>query len=62
VPAAVEAWAEKLPNLAPDEHMTVVETISIYNAPFRWGLKGFEMENFVFTRPRYAPAVHWGNG
>ncbi|MDW4497023.1 hypothetical protein R5H30_03445 [Sulfitobacter sp. D35] len=56
----VTRWAGSLPKLAPDEYITVVETRSEYDAPFRVGLQDHDMSNFVFTRPRYAPSVRWG--
>ncbi len=51
--------APKLPILADQERVMVVETWSKYDPPFKTGLEHREIENFVFTRPRYAPWVCW---
>jgi Flp pilus assembly protein TadG len=57
--AVVSDWADRLPNMVHNERMIIVETFARYNPPFEVGLGIPEIENFVFTRPRYAPQVLW---
>jgi hypothetical protein len=55
----VRQWTEKLPLMVHNERMIIVETFARYNPPFNIGLGKPEIDNFVFTRPRYAPQVLW---
>jgi hypothetical protein len=55
----VSSWTEKLPRMVHNERMIIVETFARYNPPFNVGLGTPEIDNFVFTRPRYAPQVLW---
>ncbi|KIN73183.1 TadE/TadG family type IV pilus assembly protein [Sulfitobacter guttiformis] len=55
----VRNWTEKLPHMVHNERMIVVETFARYEPPFNIGLGTQEIDNFVFTRPRYAPQVLW---
>jgi hypothetical protein len=57
--AAVTDWTERLPNMVHNERMIIVETFARYNPPFEIGLGIPEIDNFVFTRPRYTPQVLW---
>ncbi|MBY5931528.1 hypothetical protein KUV51_00845 [Tateyamaria omphalii] len=57
----VNSLKHLLPVLPHNERVMVVETFAKYDAPFETGLKDREIENFVFTRPRYAPRVLWTN-
>ncbi|WP_299546789.1 TadE/TadG family type IV pilus assembly protein [uncultured Tateyamaria sp.] len=50
-----------LPVMPHNERVMVVETFVKYDPPFETGLQDREIENFVFTRPRYAPRVLWSN-
>jgi len=50
-----------LPVMPDNERVMVVETFVKYDPPFATGLQNREIENFVFTRPRYAPRVLWSN-
>lgn len=50
---------DRLPMLADNEHLVLVETWSKYDPPFRTGLENREIRNLVFTAPRYAPWVCW---
>ncbi|APX12359.1 TadE/TadG family type IV pilus assembly protein [Tateyamaria omphalii] len=50
-----------LPVMPHNERVMVVETFAKYDAPFETGLRDREIDNFVFTRPRYAPRVLWSN-
>lgn len=57
--ADVGAWGDQLPNLVHNERVIVVETTAVYRPPFDVGLGNRRIENFIFTRPRYAPQVLW---
>ncbi|MCX7560846.1 hypothetical protein OS190_14815 [Sulfitobacter sp. F26204] len=56
---AVAGWTTKLPVIPDNERITLVETWSRYDPPFKTGLEEREIKNFVFTRPRFAPRVCW---
>lgn len=58
----VAGWDNALPVLPDNEFVMVVETFLKYDPPFNTGLADQEIHNFVFTRPRYAPAVLWSDG
>ncbi|MGZ2258483.1 TadE/TadG family type IV pilus assembly protein [Roseobacter sp. A03A-229] len=55
----VERWDTLLPVLPNFERITVVETWARYNAPFQVGIGDHDIHNFIFTRPRRAPAITW---
>ena len=55
-------WAEVLPMMLNDEELIVVETYAKYDPPFRTGLGEKEINNFIFTRPRFAPQVEFDDG
>lgn len=55
----VRKWTDRLPHMLDKERMIVVETAAQYNAPFNVGLGSQIIDNFIFTRPRYAPQVLW---
>jgi len=55
----VRNWVDKLPHMVHNERMIIVETFARYDPPFEVGLGTPEIDNFVFTRPRYAPQVLW---
>lgn len=55
----IAGWKTKLPVMVDNERIVLVETWSDYEPPFRTGLEQREIQNFVFTRPRYAPRVCW---
>ncbi|UWQ20028.1 TadE/TadG family type IV pilus assembly protein [Jannaschia sp. W003] len=42
----------RVPNLASNEHVTVIETFSPYTPPFFIGLDSYQMESFVVSRQR----------
>lgn len=58
-PEEVAGWRTRLPILPNFEYITVVETWSEYEAPFTVGIETHDIQNFVFTRPRYAPKICW---
>ncbi len=53
----VNALRDVLPVMPHNERVVVVETFVKYDPPFATGLQEREIQNFVFTRPRYAPRV-----
>lgn len=55
----VQSWHDRLPVMPDNERILLVETWSDYEPPFATGLEEREIQNFVFTRPRYAPRVCW---
>lgn len=55
----VDGLANRLPVMPDNEQVVVVETSIEYDPPFNTGLYDRRIENFVFTRPRYAPRVCW---
>lgn len=59
---STDNWHTRLPVLPDQERITVVETFVKYDAPFDTGLADRTIENFVFTRPRYAPCVLFDDG
>lgn len=53
----VATWTTRVPKLTDGEYIVITETSTNYAVPFNVGLGDREIENFVFTRPRYAPRV-----
>ncbi len=57
----VRNMTDKLPVMTNNERLILVETAVKYTSLFNIGLGDFEIENRVFTRPRYAPQVLWSS-
>ncbi|MDC0136835.1 hypothetical protein OAI26_09400 [Sulfitobacter sp.] len=55
----VRSWTSKLPHMVHNERMIIVETFARWESLFNIGLGVQEIDNFVFTRPHYAPQVLW---
>lgn len=55
--AIVADWNNRIPILMDKEYITITETWTDYDPPFNTGLGRKNINNFVFTRPRYAPRV-----
>lgn len=55
----VSDLADRLPAMSNAERLILVETRNLYTPVFKVGLGTKELENFVFTRPRFAPQVVW---
>ncbi|MBQ0804877.1 MAG: hypothetical protein KBT65_08450 [Sulfitobacter sp.] len=53
----VATWHNRLPLIPDDEYIVVTETATTFSPPFNIGLGHPTIENFVFTRARYAPRV-----
>jgi len=47
----------RLPVMPDNERVILVETINVYEPYFDIGMEDRSMDNFVFTRPRFAPQV-----
>lgn len=58
----VANWKEHLPTMPDNEVIMVVETYMEYDPVFNIGLSARSIENFIFTRPRYAPQVLYNDG
>ena len=52
---------DKLPLMPDNERVIVVETTNTFVPLYGIGMKNIELENFVFTRPRFAPQVIFDN-
>ena len=50
-------WTSRVPVLSDGEYIVITETFSRFDPPFKVGLLRQDIDNFVFTRPRYAPRV-----
>ena len=59
--ADLEDLAERLPTMPDQERVILVETWNTWNPPFTVGMELISIDNFVFTRPRFAPQVVWEN-
>lgn len=55
--ATIEEVADRLPNMPNQERVILVETWNDYNPLFDVGIPAFEIQNFVFSRPRFATQV-----
>ncbi len=51
------ALADRLPNMADQDAVILVETYNTYEPVLDVGLGSTEISTFVFTRPRYAPQL-----
>jgi len=49
--------ADKLPYMPDNERVILVETTNSFVPLFNVGLANISLDNFVFTRPRFAPQV-----
>ena len=50
---------DKLPTMPDNERVIVVETTNQFVPLFGIGMDTVSLDNFVFTRPRFAPQVKW---
>jgi hypothetical protein len=55
----IKNWHEKLPVLADESSVVVVETWSGFQPVFNIGLEEQGLSQFTFTRPRYTKCVIW---
>jgi Flp pilus assembly protein TadG len=54
--------ADRLPVMPNGERVILIETEATYVPPFDVGIQTLQLDNFVFTRPRFAPQVAWSDG
>ena len=57
--ADVIQMADKLPVMPDNERVILVETSNSFVPLFNIGMDTLSLDNFVFTRPRFAPQVLW---
>ena len=57
----VADWSNRLPVMANDDQIIIVETTSPFQPVFNIGLDAQTINNFVFTRPRYAKQLCFGD-
>ncbi|MEM1075257.1 MAG: hypothetical protein AAF665_15510 [Pseudomonadota bacterium] len=55
--ADVANWSNRLPVMPQDDQIIIVETTASFQPAFSIGLGEQTINNFVFTRPRYATQV-----
>ncbi|MBQ4826258.1 pilus assembly protein [Leisingera sp. HS039] len=68
--SAFQEWAdgsintvkEKLPTMPDQERVILVETWNEIHPAFNIGIPLMDLQNFVFTRPRFAPLVAFEGG
>jgi len=51
------ALESKLPLMPDNERVILIETVNTFVPSFNVGMDDIDLENFVFTRPRFAPQV-----
>lgn len=54
--------ADRLPRMPDNEIVILVETRNTFDPVFRIGMDKTELENFVFTRPRFVDQIKWDDG
>lgn len=57
----VANWTDRLPMMANQEQIILVETWTDYDPPLDVGLADREISTFVFTRPRFSPQIVWSD-
>lgn len=57
--ATISAVEDDLPNMPDQERVILVETRNDLEPAFNVGLPSLDLDNFVFTRPRFAPLVYF---
>jgi hypothetical protein len=60
--ATIVTIKDKLPTMPDEERVILVETLNEMTPAFRVGLPDLDINNFVFTRPRFAPLVPFEGG
>lgn len=55
----VTGMKDRLPTMADEERVILVETSNTFTPTFRVGVDEKQLTNFVFTRPRFAPQIAW---
>ncbi len=57
--ATISEVEERLPVMPDQERVILVETRNDLEPAFKVGLPSLDLDNFVFSRPRFAPLVHF---
>lgn len=57
-----DSFKNRVPMMAVDETVILVETFTDYNPAFNVGWEHRVFENFVVTSPRFASCLPWDNG
>lgn len=57
--ATISEVEERLPVMPDQERVILVETRNDLEPAFKVGLPSMDLDNFVFSRPRFAPLVHF---
>jgi hypothetical protein len=60
--ASIVGITDDLPTMPDEERVILVETRNEMTPAFRVGLPDLDINNFVFTRPRFAPLVPFEGG
>jgi len=55
--ATISTVEEKLPMMPDNERVILVETVNTFVPALNIGMNDQQLENFVFTRPRFAPHI-----
>ena len=58
---AVSQMKDKLPVMPDNDRLILVETRNIFVPLFNVGMENKKLENFVFSRPRFAPQLVFDN-
>ncbi len=54
---SVVTLKDRLPTMPDGERVILVETTNTFEPVFKIGLGDIDLDNFVFTRPRFAPQI-----
>ncbi|OIQ44177.1 MAG: hypothetical protein BM558_08910 [Roseobacter sp. MedPE-SW] len=57
--ATISEIEDRLPVMPDQERVILVETRNDLEPAFKVGLPSMDLDNFVFSRPRFAPLVHF---
>ncbi len=57
--ARLQNYLSQIPVMPDGEKVVIVETWVVYEPVFTIGLNAFVFQNFVVTRPRFAPQLCW---
>ena len=56
----MEAIEDRLPKMPDREQIILVETRNTFYPLYKMGMGEIDLDNFVFTRLRFAPKLDWG--
>lgn len=55
----VSTFESRLPVMPDNERIILVETNNVFVPLYNVGLDNIDLDNFIFTRPRFAPKIDW---